>query len=384
MAELDLNDPKHVADLLRFALSDFDDHTPEVVEPHIEALHKSDHPAFAHVGVGERVDPHEVVEPEPPIQQQPNAQQPLDMGGEGQLIEPAEVATELGRLPIYARRGWSEIDRHRAKGVHEVYDLGAKHTRGEPIHSAFTGRCQSVRVSLPRAKPPADSFIGTWTGTVEAKDHLAFSIDEIEQWYERSFGRRPALARVDLITGARFRGRRFSPVSIYLGYRDAEGDPIFYFLEGGSASGRPQAMYCARQLDATINVQSGFQFTPFACRANWYEGGLALSQDKREPACVYLTAAQARDGRHQYLRLSVTYNRDLRLRRVVHPFELQVEAALRVLAIAEQAGCRLERGQGQVLSHSLGPLASALIPWDDRPRGVTSAAGRAQYCGCPK
>jgi hypothetical protein len=420
--ELDLTNPSHLAALLGAALPGFEDETPERVEPHIEALRRSDNPAFDHIGVGEQVDPDAAVEPEPPQQQQqqqppppkepqqqqkapkepkqpkepkepkePQQQQqqqqqqlPLDLGGEGQSIEQHSETTEMYGPPILARRGWTEIDRQRSKGRHEIYHLQAKHTRGEPITSAFTGRCQSVRVTLPRQKPPSDAYIGTWIGTVEAKDHLLFSVDEVEQLYAKVFNRERSLQRVDLLTGARFRGRRFSPVSIYLGYGNASGKPDFYFLESGSASGHPEAIYCARTLDATIHRQAGFRFTPFACAANWYEGGLELSEDTREPACVYLTVAQAQDGKHQYLRLVVTYDRDRELRRVIHPFELQVEAALRVLAIAEQSGCKLQRGDGAVLEQTLGPLTRTLLPWDERPSGTATPAARARYCGCPK
>jgi hypothetical protein len=378
--EIELDNAHHLADLLRAALPDFDDQTPEQIEPLIEAMRKSAHPAFDHVGVGERVDPHAPVE----AWQQQQQQLPLDLGGEGQALEMPHEAAETAGPPIYAQRGWSEIDRNRSKGLHEIYKLAAKHIRSEPIRAEFTGHCQSVRVRLPRQKPPTDAFIGTWIGTVEAKDHFAFSIEEIEQWYERAFKRERRLSRVDLITGARFRGRRFSPVSIYLGYGTAPDRPDFYFLEGGSASGRPQAMYCARRLDDTINMQSGFRFTPFACSTNWYEGGLEMSVNKREPACVYLTASQSRTGEHQYLRLSVTYERDTSMRRVIHPFELQIEAALRVLAIAEKTGCKLASGEGKVLEQTLGPLAQALMPWDERPFGHPTSSERARYCGCPK
>src|SRR5690606_5746484 len=193
------------------------------------------------------------------------------------------ATAEFAGPPIYAVRGWSELDRQQSKGRHEIYELRAKHWRSEPITAEFTGECQAVRVTLPQKKPPADGFVGTWIGTVEVKDHLAFSIDEIQQWYTRAYGGSRPLARVDLITGARFRGRRFSPVSIYLGYYDRLGEPAFYFLEGGSAAGNPEAMYVARDLESTINTQAGFRFTPFACETNWYDGGLEMSADKTEP-----------------------------------------------------------------------------------------------------
>lgn len=385
--ELDLTNPSHLAALLDAALPGFEDQTPELVEPHIDALRKSDQAVFDHVGIGEQVDPNAPVQPDPQQQQQQQqqqGQQPLDLGGEGISLEEPQEAAELGGPPIYAVRGWTEIDRQRSKGRHEVYRLAAKHQRGEPIISEFTGHCQAVRVTLPRQKPPTGSYIGTWIGTVEAKDHLAFSIEEIEQWYAKVFDRERDLQRVDLITGARFRGRRFSPVSIYLGYGKTTGTPDFYFLEGGSASGHPEAMYCARHLDDVIHQQSGFSFTPFACKSNWYEGGLTLTEDKREPTCVYLTAAQGREGQHAYLRLTVSYERDRELRRVIHPFESQVEAAMRVLAIAEQAGCELRRGQGEVLEYTLGPIARAVLPWEERPTGHPMPSERNRYCGCPK
>jgi hypothetical protein len=191
---------------------------------------------------------------------------------------------------------------------------------------------------------------------------------------------------VDLITGARFRGRRFSPISIYLGYEaTAPGaKPTMYMLEGGSASGKPEALYMARTIDGDIKTQSGFKFTPFSCSTNWYEGGLAMDSTLSEPTCVYLSAALERDGRHEYFKLSVAYARDHELERVVHPFELQVEAAMRVLAIADETGCKLRVGNGGVLQHSLGPVARALIPWEERPSGTTTPQERDMFCGCPK
>ena len=468
MADLDLTDPQHLADILQAALPGFDDETPDRVAPLVEALERSDSEVFSHVGTGQKVDDDEPVEapkpdPEPPVEQvdpppkqeqpneiedeildeipqgqgpeqlappkkeQPNeisegqgpeqlappddnipleampddmpqaqgpeqfgleqAELPLDMGGEGQWIDDEpQAATEIAGIPIRARRGWNEFDRNRAKGRHEIYKLAASHKRGRPIKSEFTGKCQSVRVRLPATKASSDAFIGTWLGTVEAKDHLVFSIAEVEDTYERTFSHRYDLKRVDLITGARFRGRRFSPVSIYLAYgSDAPtAKPIFYMLEGGSAAGKPEALYVSRRMDTEIHTKADFKFTPFACAANWYSGGLAMSQDLSEPACVYLDAAQTQSGAREYLKLSVIYERDTRMKRVVHPFELQIEAAMRVMAIADEIGCQLETGNGGVLQHSLGPIARALMPWDERPNGTTTPAERDAYCGCPK
>ena len=56
----------------------------------------------------------------------------------------------------------------------------------------------------------------------------------------------------------------------------------------------------------------------------------------------------------------------------------------RLLAIADEAGCKLRVGTGGVLQHSLGPVARALIPWEERPNGTTTPQERDMYCGCPK
>ncbi|KIG13381.1 hypothetical protein DB30_08148 [Enhygromyxa salina] len=385
MAELDLENPEHLCELLRRSLPGFDEETAARVGAHVEALERSDNDIFGMVGAGRR-------HPEAPAEQLPPDAQagqapddlPLDLGGEGQLIEAPGSGLELGR--VLARRGWTELDRVAAKGHHEIYTLVAKHIRRKPIRAGFTANCQSVRVRLPLAKPAKDAFIGTWIGTVEAKDHLAFSVEQVASYYERACGERPSLARVDLITGPRFRGRRFSPVSIYLAYRSAEAHakPCFYLLEGGSASGKAQAMYVSRSIETGIKSKAKFAFTPFACASNWYDGGLAMSEDLSEPACVYLKAAQTRDGHREYLQISVTYARDHQLERVAHPFEQQIEAALRVTAIADEARCQLEVGAGGVLQHSLGPMVKSMIPWDERPNGTTTPQERDQFCGCPK
>jgi hypothetical protein len=437
MAELDLTDPSHLADLLRASLPGFEDETPDRVAPLVEALERSDNDVFATIGKGHRSEPKpdpiqqhpmqalpEPIQvqqappeqpkkikkkqakkkikpppkPEPlqPFQQGPPEQQqqqqieqqPLDMGGQGYLLEhqPDGPNRELGYVPVLARRGWTEIDRVRSKGQHAIYRLAASHGRHKPINSKFIGNCQSVRVSLPYSKPDRDAFVGTWIGTVEAKDHLLFSVEEVIARYSQQFEQRLPLSRVDLITGARFRGRRFSPISIYLGYEGTALDakPTMYMLEGGSAAGKAEAMYLARTIDGDINTQTKFRFTPFSCSSNWYEGGLALSDDCLDPLCVYLSASLNRDGRNEYFKLSVTYERDLDPDRVVHPFELQVEAAMRVLAIADESGCKLQVGSGGVLQHSLGPIARALIPWEERPNGTTTPQEREMFCGCPK
>jgi hypothetical protein len=286
------------------------------------------------------------------------------------------------------RRGndmWTDMQRRRARGRHTIYRLHATHSRSQPIESKFTGQCQSVRVSLPLHKPDPDSYIGTYIGRVEAGDHLLFSVDEVSRAYELRHGTPPTIERVDLITGARFMGRRFSPVSCYLAYANAGAlaSPSFFILEGGSAQGKPKALYVARDMDTVLHEQSAFQFTPLACSANWYTANLVVAPDGH-PTAVHLTSAQERDGSHGYFALEVSYEVDLQPKRVVSPLNLQIEAAMRVLAIAEQSGCDLGLGKGGGMQPVLGPAAEATMSWDIRPRGRATMTERNRFCGCPK
>jgi hypothetical protein len=286
------------------------------------------------------------------------------------------------------RRGsdsWTDMARRRARGRHTTYRLHATHSRSQPIESKFTGECQSVRVTLPLRKPDLDSYIGTYIGRVEAADHLLFSVDEVCRAYELRHGTPPLVERVDLITGARFMGRRFSPVSCYLAYADANalGSPSFFILEGGSASGKPKALYVARNMDTVLHEQSAFQFTPLSCSQNWYTGGLSVAPDGH-PTRVHLTSAQERDGSHGYFALEVTYAVEQKPKRVISPLNLQIEAAMHVLAIAEQTGCDLGLGSGGGMQLVLGPAAEDSMVWDTRPKGRATMSERNRYCGCPR
>lgn len=370
--EIDLQDPEQLAALLNATWTD-DRTSADQLTDQLATLVESDNPVFAHVG---RVPTGDVPDGanEGDIPDGVDDVRPDDPTG----LESAQSPIRSGNQP------WYDWDRRRAKGKYTLYRLEAKHARREPIESVFTGDCQAVRVRLPATPVARDSYIGTYVGKVEASDHLLFSVQEVRDCYERAFGKAPRVARVELITGARYLGKRFSPVSIFLAYSDADrlDLPTFYILEGGSASGKPKALYPAKTMDAVIHQQAGFSFTPLTCAANWYEGGLEMTTNLLNPAKVYLTAAQQRDGKFDYLDLSVRYSIVEDPNRVVAPFELQVEAAMRVLAIAKQIGCELEQGSG--MAPVLGPIAEGMLPWDIKPRGSANAGERARYCGCPK
>jgi hypothetical protein len=390
--DIDLQDPEQLAALLRATGLDEDANADHLADQ-LDTLVESDNPAFAHVGKAPPgVGATGPTGPTDPTTVDPSVRESEDMDpgagvGPDDVMPDDPTGLESTQSPIRpGSKPWTDIDRRRSRDKYTIYRLEAKHTRREPIESAFTGKCQAVRVTLPATNVDRGSYIGTFIGKVEASDHLLFSVQAVREFYQQTTGTTPKLERVDLITGARYLGRRFSPVSIFLGYSRADQTelPCFYILEGGSASGQPKVLYLAKDMNALIHQRSGFSFTPLACANNWYKGGLEMKTDMRHPARVYLTSAQERDGRFDYLDLSVRYTVVKDVRRVVAPFELQVEAAMRVLAIAEQIGCELQQGHGGGMQPVLGPIAEALMPWDVKPRGSATTAERQRYCGCPK
>lgn len=406
--DIDLQDPCQLAALLNAALPE-EDWSDDDLPQQVQTLVESDSLVFSHVGTAAAptgIDPSQpgsvdqtgvdANAGDTPNDVLDDAPMPDPTAGDGpeELIgdsaddvmpEPTGAARKSSPLRP-GNKPWLDWDRRRSKHKYTLYKLAASHSRREPITAKFTGECQAVRVSLPATPVDRDAYVGTFFGKVEAGDHLLFSIQQVREHYASVTGRTVALERVDLITGARHLGRRFSPVSIYLAYTSDADDalPCFYILEGGSASGQPKALYVAKDMDTRILQQAGFSFTPLTCKQNWYKGGVEMKTDMRHPARVFLTSSQERDGKFDYIDLSVTYTVVKDPRRVIAPFELQVEAAMRVLAIAEQMGCELKQGSGGGLQPVLGPIAEATIPWDIKPRGSTNAAERARYCGCPK
>jgi hypothetical protein len=406
--DIDLQDPAQLAALLCAALPE-DEWSSDDLPEQVQTLVESDSLVFSHVGAATSpgddtkgssdqagVDatagdmPDASLDDAPPPAPDPSAGEGPDdevMADGADDVMPETLGTARTGSPLRSgNKPWYDWDRRRSKDKYPLYKLAAVHSRREPITSKFTGECQAVRVRLPATPVAKDSYVGTFFGKVEAGDHLLFSIQQVRDHYASVTGRTVALERVDLITGARHLGRRFSPVSIYFAYTSDADDalPCFYILEGGSASGQPKALYVGKDMDTQILQQAGFSFTPLTCKQNWYKGGVEMKTDMRHPARVFLTSSQERDGKFDYIDLSVTYTIIKDPRRVIAPFELQVEAAMRVLAIAEQMGCELRSGGGGGLQPVLGPIAEATIPWDIKPRGSTNAAERARYCGCPK
>lgn len=401
--DIDLQDPDQLAALLCAALPE-EDWPSDDLPDQVQTLVESDSLVFAHVGPATSANgptgpgatgpgseaAGDEPEFEPAPSPDPNAGDVPDDPAAGESLDdvmPEPTGRVAKSSPLRpGSKPWLDWDRRRSKDDYTLYKLAAVHSRREPITSKFTGECQAVRISLPATPVAKDSYVGTFFGKVEAGDHLLFSVAQVREHYEQVTGKSAKVERVDLITGARHLGRRFSPVSIYLAYSQTEDDslPCFYILEGGSASGQPKALYVATDMSASIHQKSGFSFTPLTCSNNWYKGGIEMKTDMRHPARVFLTSSQERDGSFDYIDLSVTYTIIKDPRRVIAPFELQVEAAMRVLAIAEQIGCELRTGGGGGMQPVLGPIAEAVIPWDIKPRGSTNAGERARYCGCPK
>ncbi len=275
-------------------------------------------------------------------------------------------------MPTSAEQDDLATARERALERHTVYALAANHDRVKPFVSNWIGHCQSVRVSLP-ATPEQARTIYTRIGRVEPSDHLAFSVQQIVDGYAAQFGTTPRVERVDLITGARILSR-FSPISIYLAYAQAsDSQPIFYVLESGSAQGNPEVLYFAPQMGVEVHQQAGFQFTPFACKTNWYTGSLTMDSSGAEPARIDISIAQENDGARHYLDLHVGYAVS-EPTPVIHPLALQIQAAMRVFAIAQGMGCELEWWES-----GLGDIARSTFEWIDAPPRKGSGEG---YSGC--
>jgi hypothetical protein len=279
-------------------------------------------------------------------------------------LEPTEAEREAARR------------QEEARGKHTIYAITVRHHRSKPFESDWVGHCQSVRVTLPRAQAEA-APIWTHLGVVKPEDHLLFSIEEIVEGYAEHFGARPNVQRLELVTGARhYDLDRFSPISVFLAYeRASDKQASFFVLESGSAQGNPAVLYYAPTMGATVLEQAGFQFTPFACKTNWYTGKLIMNRAKTEPSVLSIAIAQERDGKRHYLELTASFE-VVEPGKVVWPVALQIQAALRVFAIAQGMGCKLE-----LWEWGLGQLGRSAFDWiaEPPPRGTPEG-----YSGCSK
>lgn len=256
-----------------------------------------------------------------------------------------------------------------------LYALRAEHRRDAPFNAGFTESCQAVRVRLPKT-PEQAKTIWTHLGAVNQSDHIIFSISEVAGRYSQAFGKTPDLERVDLITGARYLDLvRFSPISIYLAYeKEQDTQPIFYFLESGSATGSPEVLYYVDSMGGSIHERSGFSFTPFACPANWYNGGLKMNSAGTEPELIAFSVAQNKNGERHYLDLAISYS-VVGAEHVICPGEQFVIAVMRVFALG--LGLELENSD---LARAFGEFCRDLLPWDEAPPTSGNADG---YRGCP-
>ncbi|PRP93821.1 hypothetical protein ENSA5_42240 [Enhygromyxa salina] len=250
----------------------------------------------------------------------------------------------------------------QACGKHTIYAVTARHKRSKPFASDWVGHTQSVRVTLPATRAEA-APIWTHLGVVKAEDHLLFSIEELVSGYAEAFGARPKVERVDLITGARhYDLDRFSPLSVFLAYERADDrQASFYVYESGSAMGNPAVLYWAPTMDAKIVAKGGFLFTPFARVDNTYTGKLIMNRAKTEPSMLSIAISQHPDGGRHYIDISASFE-VVEPGKVIWPVADQIQAALRVFAIAQAMGCKLE-----VWEWGLGQIARSTFDWIVEP-----------------
>ncbi len=259
-----------------------------------------------------------------------------------------------------------------ARGLHTIYAVTARHHRIKPFESDWTGHVQAVRVTIPSTRAQAQP-IWTYLGVVKAEDHLLFSAEEIIAGYARQFGTTPTVERVDLITGARhYNLDRFAPLSVFLAYERAEDkQPSFYVYESSTALGKPAALYWAPTLNAKIVDNARFQFTPFSSPDDWYTGKLIMNRAKTEPSVLSISISQTKDNTRNYMELTASYQ-IVPPGKVVWPVAMQIQAALRVFAIAQGMGCKLE-----VWEWTLGQVGRSSFDWIALPPERGKSEG---YC----
>ena len=258
-----------------------------------------------------------------------------------------------------------------------LYALTTTHHRTQPFHSSFVEECQGVRISLAATRAEA---YGIWThlGLVKPDDHKIFSVEEVSAHYQAAFDKAPpAFSRVDLITGGRYLDLvRFAPISIFLAYENEQSEtPLFYFLESGSVTGRPEVLYYASQMGESILAHAGFAFTPFACAQNWYDGLLTMTACGKEPACLAIPISQEKDGQRHYLTVEVNYS-IIEPGQVIFPGAQMIIAVMRVFALG--LGLQLDRG---LIGRAMGKWCLDRTEWEVKPPLDGKADG---YCGCPQ
>lgn len=292
-----------------------------------------------------------------------------------------------------------------------VYDFYGAHRRHKPIKSDFTGHVRTVRVRL-RARREAPIYIRKWrnihqldvyampedqryakvshSGKIFDFDEVLFSVESVKGLYRSLFPAKAAVAdavqRVDLITAARLRrgkGRRFSPVSIFLAYADADlsSAPLFYFLGGADILGSPRVLYCGDDMGPIYGV-GGFPYTNLACSSNFYTGLIEM-ENNVDPKTVNLVIFRRGDTqRASHLNVWIDIRRkDPRslTRWVLSPLDRQLEAAKRIHTIAQGMNCTFKN---PAIQEALGNNGR-LLDWTDAPkqRGGEVKAG---YSGCKK
>lgn len=271
------------------------------------------------------------------------------------------------------------------------YKVRAKHDRSrtqraEPMTAEFTGAIAAVRVRLPHHADPSTSF-QTEIGDVSARDHVAFSVDEVYAAYATTFTEhdhelpKPELARndvdhVDLITGGRRGAHRFCPVSIYLAYA-ADGRALFYAVQSSNFFGQEARLYVARAVVAhPIIARSGFKPTPFAspdhCYRFWMEAGdawPAAPEDFTLGGQIYFGSQPDEPWQGdlvKYMDMTMIYEKVDRMGKP--PVRAQAEAYARVCLLEDWQGAEHhDTSPAGPKLHALGVFVGSKQRWSKSP-----------------
>ncbi|MEZ4297131.1 MAG: hypothetical protein R3B70_19350 [Polyangiaceae bacterium] len=267
-------------------------------------------------------------------------------------VQEAAALRDTASYPLYI----GNATHHRARSMTNS-NLGSN--SNVPFQSEFVGHLPLVRVPLPASFPVGQNpSVRTAIGQVYfSSDHLVGSVELVNQKFAASVGF-PA-ARVDLITPARtgITRSRFGAIAAYLGYAGAgDFEPSFYILEAGMATGQPMVLYLGKTMDTIIVQRSGYVPTPYSSASNFYRGWLTVTDN--EP--VEMVVQPFPPEEQKYAQISVQYQRVNGTSN--DPFELLIEAAMRVALIGQTMGVP----SGVPLQEVMAGLAKTL-PWVTLP-----------------
>jgi hypothetical protein len=206
----------------------------------------------------------------------------------------------------------------------------ATHTRLSPIKSSFTGVVPMVQVTLPKTQQHI--LADTVLGEVMDGDIKLYCLDVFNEYYEERLGFEAK--KVVVTTPPRIDGGRFAAVLYGLVYEN-ESDvmPRCYYMAGGMANGPTRVLYSSKDM-SEITSRGGYKPTPFSSVDHIYTGGLSVDSAGWADE-LWIDIKE--DGKPVHLELRAKM-KAVSTATPVSPYNLLIQAACRVAAIADEMG----------------------------------------------